>query len=367
MNMKDICIICFAAAALLLQGCGNAQEKQQNSPVPFPQVSVPSYITDSQQATNWITRNFWDKFFALSQNCSGAGAQASGNLAANSTNGNLSGKCNSINGVDSLSFENAFGMYVQLLAMADTKSTTASINELFAKADSLALQGNRKPLLAFMARMEHYFYNPVSPVLDEEIYLCALNGILAAKSLTETEKMQYEYQHRICSMNRVGTLAADFSFRQPVSEKNALQLLSNNLSAPDSMEKMFAPTAPEGFADKSLYKDVKGEYTLLFFNNPHCNSCTEILDAIKTSPLGIMVQQGKLNILAMYIDENLTAWQESRSKFPDSWIYAYDPALVLRENNIYGLRAIPSLYLLDKEKRVLLKDAPVYKVIEYFN
>ena len=37
------------------------------------------------------------------------------------------------------------------------------------------------------------------------------------------------------------------------------------------------------------------------------------------------------------------------------------------ENELYGLRAIPSLYLLDKEKRVILKDAPVEIVIEYLN
>ena len=31
------------------------------------------------------------------------------------------------------------------------------------------------------------------------------------------------------------------------------------------------------------------------------------------------------------------------------------------------MRAIPSLYLLDAEKRVLMKDAPVEKVLQYLD
>ena len=79
-----------------------------------------------------------------------------------------------------------------------------------------------------------------------------------------------------------------------------------------------------------------------------------------------LVKRGELKVLAMYIDEDLTAWRENSGKYPNEWIYAYDHNLVLRDNNIYGLRAIPSLYLLDKEKRVILKDAPVGDIISYF-
>ena len=162
----------------------------------------------------------------------------------------------------------------------------------------------------------------------------ALNGILAAKSLSDLDKMQYEYQHRICSLNRKGTAAADFVFEQFNGKKGRLY-------------------------------GIKGNYTLVFFNNPGCHACGEILDAIVNSPVMDMVDKGKVKVLAMYIDEDLKAWKENRSKFPQNWIYAHDPNMVLRDNNIYGLRAIPSMYLLDKEKRVILKDAPVDMIISY--
>lgn len=315
MDCRIFLIFCLMASALL-QGCTGG--KQDCRPVQFPQVEVPSYINDREQAVNYMVRNYWDNFFAMDTPCTKDSS--------------------AIHGVDSLSFEEAFGYYARLLTMADKRSVQASLQELFANLDSLALGGEKKTLLAIMKDAEHYFYNPISPVLDEEIYLCALDGILAARTLSDLDKMQYEYQHKICSLNRVGTPAADFQFRELLS--------------------------PDRYSDKTLYRDVKGEYTLLFFNNPDCGSCAEILETIKASPLAEMARRGKLKILAMYIDEDLTAWEKNRSKYPAEWIYAYDPNLLLRDNNIYGLRAIPSLYLLDKEKRVLLKDATIDMVID---
>ena len=327
---------CFLAAAILLgcNGSNNQTVKKDtaDAAVQFPQVQVPSYINDQQQAVNYMARNFWDKFFTGNMQSSGRSA---------------------IHGVDSISFEEAFGMYAQILKMSAPQIMETSVQELFANLDSLAVAGERKPLLAVMQRAEHYFYDPNSPVLDEEIYLCALNGILAAKSLSELDKMQYEYQHRICSLNRVGTPAADFAFRQ---------LVAGN-SLPDNNSQMYSQAPPKGYADKTLYKNVKGDYTLLFFNNPDCSACGEILDAIKNSPLMGLVQQKRLSIVAMYTDEDLSAWARNREKYPLEWIYAFDHKLILRDNNIYGLRAIPSLYLLDKEKKVILKDATVDMVI----
>ena len=309
-------VLAVAVVAAVFSACGGGNgggDKSVNDGS-FPMVSPPSYLNDQEQAIKYMARNFWDNFFKIE----------------------LDGKegANVVHGVDSVSFLNAFGVYAQLATMAGANVMEAPMTELFQNLDSLALKGERKPLLKVMEQMEHYFFDPNSPVLDEEMYLRALNGIMAAKSLTDLDKMQYEYQHRICSLNRAGTPAADFVFERLNGKKG------------------------------SLY-GIKGDYTLVFFNNPGCHACGEILENIVNSPVAEMVSKGKVKVLAMYIDEELEAWKENRSKFPQEWIYAHDHKMILRDNNIYGLRAIPSLYLLDKEKRVILKDAPVGKVISY--
>ena len=309
-------VLAVAVVAAVFSACGGGNgggDKSVNDGS-FPMVSPPSYLNDQEQAIKYMARNFWDNFIKIE----------------------LDGKegANVVHGVDSVSFLNAFGVYAQLATMAGANVMEAPMTELFQNLDSLALNGERKPLLKVMEQMEHYFFDPNSPVLDEEMYLRALNGIMAAKSLTDLDKMQYEYQHRICSLNRAGTPAADFVFEQLNGKKG------------------------------SLY-GIKGDYTLIFFNNPGCHACGEILENIVNSPVAEMVSNGKVKVLAMYIDEDFQAWKENRSKFPHEWIYAHDHKMILRDNNIYGLRAIPSLYLLDKEKRVILKDAPVGKVISY--
>ncbi len=39
------------------------------------------------------------------------------------------------------------------------------------------------------------------------------------------------------------------------------------------------------------------------------------------------------------------------------WINGYDKELTVLERELYDLKAMPTLYLLDKDKKVLLKDA----------
>ena len=49
------------------------------------------------------------------------------------------------------------------------------------------------------------------------------------------------------------------------------------------------------------------------------------------------------------------------------WIDAYDAEQTILNQNLYDLKAIPTLYLLDKDKKVLLKDASVGQIEVYLH
>jgi hypothetical protein len=53
--------------------------------------------------------------------------------------------------------------------------------------------------------------------------------------------------------------------------------------------------------------------------------------------------------------------------YPEEWYNGFDPDMILRSNEIYAIRAIPSLYLLDSEKRVIMKDAPEERLFRYLS
>ena len=177
---------------------------------------------------------------------------------------------------------------------------------------------------------EYIYYNPNSPYRNEELYLSVVEEMIAAKSLLSIDKIQFEYPLRILKLNRIGTKANNFQYEE--------------LTAQGTMRK------------GTLY-GIKAPFVLLFFNNPGCEACEQFINDIsKGIVLSNAIESGKVKVLSMYIDEDTNAWKSYKVKFPDKWIYAHDPNMHLRDNIIYGIRAIPSVYLLDKDKRVLLKD-----------
>lgn len=93
--------------------------------------------------------------------------------------------------------------------------------------------------------------------------------------------------------------------------------------------------------------------------------CREITEEICASPLlNEMQERGSLKILSLYPDEDLTAWRDHLGDMPERWIKGYDDGLVISSQRLYNLNAIPSLYLLDAEKRVLIKDGTSVAQIE---
>ena len=64
-------------------------------------------------------------------------------------------------------------------------------------------------------------------------------------------------------------------------------------------------------------------------------------------------------------DELLDEWHAYKEHIPLKWINSYDKGTVIRNKNLYDLKAIPALYLLDAEKRVIVKDSTEVGFIEY--
>ena len=101
-------------------------------------------------------------------------------------------------------------------------------------------------------------------------------------------------------------------------------------------------------------------------NNPGCHACTETIDALKNAPIiNRLLGQKKLTVLSIYPDEELDEWRKHLNEFPKEWINGYDKKFAIKEQQLYDLKAIPTLYLLNKEKTVLLKDATAQAIEEY--
>lgn len=228
---------------------------------------------------------------------------------------------------DTLQLFEAYARYVQLLFSVPTDG--APMDSLMRRA------AVSRPMLDYFAMLaDQVLGDPNSPLRNDEFYIPVLRAQLSSPWYDEYERLAPEYRLLLASQNRIGQPANDFRY-----------------------------TLASG-ATGSLY-GLRAEYVLLFINNPGCPMCREIREAISASPmLTELIEHGRLRVLALYPDENLDEWRAYREQIPASWINAYDDGCVLREKGLYDLSAIPSLYLLDAQKRVLVKDATDVALVE---
>lgn len=192
-----------------------------------------------------------------------------------------------------------------------------------------------KPVMLYFLTMgEELFYDPNSPYRNDEYYMPILRVALESGLLDEYERLPYESDLHIVSQNRVGHVANDFE----------LTLASGQRI--------------------SLY-DIEADYVLLFISNPGCPMCRDVKEAILASQLlSDMVEDESLKIVVLYPDTDLDAWHAAKGDYPSAWINGYDAEQTIEADDLYDLKAIPSLYLLDAEKRVMLKDCVSVELIE---
>lgn len=178
--------------------------------------------------------------------------------------------------------------------------------------------------------------DPNSQIRNEELYIPVLEAVIASPFYDTTEKVRPRYQLDMAMKNRVGQPAADFEYTLADGKRG------------------------------TLYR-VEAPFTLVYINNPDCHACEEILESLSVSRVvSNQLDAGKLKIVAIYPDEDLAAWRKHLPDVPVQWINGYDAGLAMRKQESYDLRAIPSLYLLDKDKKVLLKDCTSVDMIEAY-
>lgn len=295
MKRLSILLLCVL---VVMTSCGR-RRKAPASDAAAPQPAVflpaipPSRLSAAEQQ-EWLRWHYWDRF-------------------------NFSDTL-FLTRVDSSQLFEAYARYVVLLG--DRPTDGAPMDSLMRRAST-----SRRMLDYFSKMAEVVLHDPNSPLRNDEFYIPVLEAQLRAPWYDEYERIAPQYDLQIARQNRLGQPANDFRYT-----------LASGRSG-------------------TLY-GLDAEYVLLFINNPGCAMCREIREAVSSSPmLTEMIEHGRLRVLAIYPDEDLSEWRAYRDEMPASWINAYDKGCVIRNEMLYDLHAIPALYLLDRNKRVLVKDS----------
>jgi thiol-disulfide isomerase/thioredoxin len=296
----------FTLCFLLFMGCTKSGNTQNNSaPAAFVLPEIPVMLTAATDRANYLTVHYWDRFDFQ-------------DTAA-------------IHQPDVT--EQAFVDYIDLFSHVEQPTVSAAIQNLMHKAEQ---EPTGTMLRYFLTTAESYLHDPNSPMRNEEFYIPVAQYITTSESplLTIAEKAPAEYHLKMMLKNRAGAQATNFSYTLSSGKTGTLHT-------------------------------IHSEYTLLLFYNPDCHTCSEMITTLSNSALLNSLQEsGRLKILAFYPYQDLAVWKKKLPDIPAAWLNAYDPHTIVEDRQLYDLRAIPTLYLLDKDKTVILKDAELQQVLK---
>ena len=307
---RKTAIIAMAAAACM--ACGRRTALKAGTPsslpagecaataklsVPYPE--IPTYLNGEEEEAGYVLMHFWDGVDFSDESWTEAAE----------------------------TMEEAFARFITVASLyPDMELSKQAVARLMQRLGEEAVP-DVYDLMTGLA--DKYLYDPNSPLRNEELYITVLEEQIADPDLEDIYKVAPRERLRMALKNRPGDRAADFSF-----------------------------TTGKG-GHGTLY-GIDADYVLLFFHNLGCPACREVRQGIVSvtarEPAAGGLASCKLRIIALYPDTDMAEWVAHANEIPDTWINACDKAQEINEKELYDLRAIPSLYLLDRDKKVILKD-----------
>lgn len=259
----------------------------------LPLPVMPSGITDPTERADYLMAHFWDAMnFADVRLCR-----------------------------DTAFMEQNFVNFIQLHHYGTTDGSHAAMRRLL---DAATASESALAMIRYVA--ERYLNDPESPMRDERTWTVFLEELLATDKLSEDDLLRPAAQLATARKNSPGTVAADFSY---VTRDGRRQTLHG------------APPASR---------------TLLLFYDPSCEHCEEEITALRDNDmLGMLVSRGALRVLAVCAEEDRALWERTKSTLPADWTVAYDLSGILQKE-LYALPAMPTIYVLDSDNTVVLKD-----------
>jgi hypothetical protein len=273
----------------------------KNKFTPLKMPGVPAIITDPADRKLYIINHFWE-------------AMDFGDTVYLSHKENL---------------ENHFRIYMEYLVSTPFQERLKSVNKMI---DSV-FTGDSLIIEEFRELYETALYDPNSKYRDEELYMPVLEKFIFSGKVDTIIKEVLVYQLEMTKKNRPGTKALDFRY-----------------------------TMKTGITGQ-LY-GINSDYTLLAFIDPDCPACQRGIERLKSSPV-LKNMRNKVRIVTMYAGVDHQRWNEWSGVLDSSWVNGYDREMKIQEGSLYDLRPTPSFYLMDNQKNVLLKDAPLEYIERY--
>lgn len=225
--------------------------------------------------------------------------------------------------------EQGFADFINLMQYADSTTCSRAAQVL---ADSMTVSEQR--LRHFDGLIDHYLGNPNSPLRNDVTYAHLLHALTRRLPDGDATRGRLAFRLQLVERNQPGTPATDFEYVDREGHRHRLY-------------------------------DIESALTLIVFSDPECEHCHELMPRIIGSPT--LLNDKRLTVLNIYPDDNRQAWEADAKALPANWREGRSPEGEIMHKQLYALPAMPSLYLLDSQKRVLIKDGTLEQVEKMIN
>ncbi len=228
--------------------------------------------------------------------------------------------------------QNAANFY-DLFRLTDSLTASAATARML---EAAAVSPKAYRVVAEIA--EKYLYDPNSPMLNEESYLIVTDRLVADNHLAEGEMVRLADRRRRMLLNRVGTDASDFVLTDRAGKSLSLSEIVS-----------------------------RRPYTVVMFYDTDCEDCKEVEHRLMTTPeLGDGISAGLLSFVAVSpFEVEADEWSAQAATFPGEWTVGYSPEGRIDADEIYDIRATPSIYVIGRDGRVMAKDVRAENLREW--
>lgn len=285
----------------VLWACTLVQAQAQQS---FPYPAIPDTLRSVEQRAGYLSEHYWDNY------------NFADTLLLKSKEVTEQGFVNFIDILNRFNLDNASkGVAHKDIAQKDITRkgiTQQGIAQKDITQQDITQQGivcfTRKAFSNAAAKerfenlIEHYFEDQLSPVRNDRVYLIFLEEMKNSPCFNETEKERIAFKIKTTNKNLPGDIAINFKFKDENGKEHQL----------------------------SDYKDQK---VILYFYDPDCENCHEVSAWLKQQTI-----PADIKVLKMIADNHISY--------------------------MYSLKNMPTIFLLDKENKVILKDCTAQELIE---
>lgn len=294
-----------------LWACTLVQAQAQQS---FPYPAIPDTLRSVEQRAGYLSEHYWDNY------------NFADTLLLKSKEVTEQGFVNFIDILNRLNLDNASkGVAHKDIAQKDITQKDIAQKDIaqkdivrkdIARKDIVRKDITQKGIACFTRKafsnaaakerfenlIEHYFEDQLSPVRNDRVYLIFLEEMKNSPCFNETEKERIAFKIKTTNKNLPGDIAINFKFKDENRKEHQL----------------------------SDYKDQK---VILYFYDPDCENCHEVSAWLKQQSI-----PADIKVLKMIADNHISY--------------------------MYSLKNMPTIFLLDKENKVILKDCTAQELIE---